>query len=76
MVLQIVTGKMKILKKQLRENISKDRLIVNEKHLRGINSIKKRHIIEKLGQKMGPSRLNFFRNMIEDPNSEDLCTSR
>ena len=46
------------------------------KEIRGINEMKRNHIIEKLGGLMGAKRTEFFRKMQSNAKLDDLCDTR
>ena len=46
------------------------------KNIRGINAVKRKHIIDKLGDLMGAKRTEFFVNMQGNAELDDLCDTR
>ena len=63
------------LLKKLLGPIMKGNPEISKKMARGINSTKKKHILDKLGPLMPLSRRKFFSDLEENQDSADLCNT-
>ena len=62
--------------KKYRERILAGTCNFENKKVRGINEVKRQHIIDKLGPLMGAKRTEFFINMKASAEADDLCDTR
>ena len=62
--------------KKLKDSIMSGTYEFQHKEMRGINKIKRNHIIEKLGGLMGAKRTEFFIKMQSNAELADLCDTR